>query len=80
MRLTDLTPGHIFPLEGGLFETKYVSPSGRIVMAYVLDDVAKRVPDPEDLTGDAYLTTVFSDLRFNREHETPEDLELDDLL
>lgn len=94
MRLTDLKPGDFFQLEGAPYECQYVSPSGRIVMAYVLQDVGhitngrlpeydshyERVPDPNDLTGDEFLTTVFSDLRFNREHETDEDRELDALL
>lgn len=88
MRLTDLKPGDVFKLEGGHYEVDYVSPSGRIVMAYVLNQAMAamdkpkyaRIPDPNDLTGDQFLTTVFSDLRFNREHETDEDRELDNLL
>lgn len=89
MRLTDLTPGAHFKLEGGDYEVQYISPSGRIVIAYVLGakktrpgiyPAAFRQPDPKDLTGDEFLTTAFSDLRFNREHETEEDRELDLLL
>lgn len=99
MILTDLNKGDVFTLEGRYYEVDYVSPSGRIVMCYVLepthnfdkryplgvadnylDTTLERVPDPNDVVGGTYLTTVFSDLRFNREHETQEDRDARDVI
>lgn len=86
MRLTDLKTGDVFQLEGAHYET--IAVWGRIVYCYVLAptgfDKPMRIPDPEDLTGDAFLTTMFSDMRFEREHLTDEerryDAEVNDLL
>lgn len=88
MILTDLNKGDVFTLEGGHYEVDYVSPSGRIVMCFVLNQakaamdapVYERLLDPNDVVGDTYVTTVFSDLRFNREHETQEDRDARDVI
>lgn len=80
MRLTDLNPGDKFDLDGQPLEVDFISPSGRVCMAYVLDGNGKRVNDPDDLVGDQYQQIVFSDTRFNRQHETQYDKDLDDIL
>ena len=87
MRLTDLKPGDTFQLEGGHYEVQSISPSGRVCIAFVLANIKgtlQRIPDPDDLTGDVFKTTFFSDLRFEREHLTEEervaDAELKNLL
>lgn len=71
MIFQDLNKGDIFTLEGALYEVYLLGE--RIVVAFILDENSERVPDPDDVVGDNFLTTAFSDLRFNREHETPED-------
>lgn len=70
MKLINLTPGEVFTIDGAQYETEYVAPSGLIVMCYVLDKNGKRVPDPEDLTGDDGLKECFSHIRVNREIES----------
>ena len=76
MVLTDLTKGQRFTLGGKALELKSLSESGRIAIAYVLDENGKRVYKPDDLTGDDFQLEIFSDTRFNREHRT----EADDLI
>lgn len=71
MIFQDLTKGQRFTLEGGQYEVQTLGE--RIVLAFILDENGQRVPDPDDVVGDKFITTAFSDLRFNREHETPED-------
>lgn len=71
MIFTDLTKGQRFTLEGGAYEVQTLGE--RIVLAFILDAAGNRIPDPDDVVGDKYLTTAFSDLRFEREHRTPED-------
>jgi len=71
MIFQDLNKGDVFALEGGQYEAYLLGE--RIVVAYVLDEHGQRVPDPDDIVGDTFLTTAFSDLRFEREHRTPED-------
>lgn len=71
MIFQDLQKGDVFFLEGALYEVYLLGE--RIVVAFILDENSERVPDPDDVVGDKFLTTAFSDLRFNREHETPED-------
>lgn len=80
MILTDLTAGDTFTLDGALFEVDYISPSGRICMAYRLTDSGKRLFDPADPVDDTYLKTVISDTRFNREHETQADRDAADVI
>lgn len=71
MIFQDLERGAHFMLEGARYEVQALGE--RIILAYVLDKRGQRQYDPDDVVGDKYLTTAFSDLRFNREHETPED-------
>lgn len=89
MIFQDLNKGDIFTLEGKYYEVQLLGerivvayelqerrnfkgvPVG-ITDTYV-DTTLERIPDPDDVVGDKFLTTAFSDLRFNREHETPED-------
>lgn len=71
MIFADLTKGQRFTLEGGDYEVQTLGE--RIVLAFILDKDGNRMPDPDDVVGDKYLTTAFSDLRFEREHRTPED-------
>lgn len=73
MVLTDLTAGDTFRLEGDPYEVEFISPSGRVCMAYRLTDSGRRLFDPADPVDDTYLKTVISDTRFNREHETQDD-------
>lgn len=71
MVFLDLNRGDRFTLEGKAYEVQTLGE--RVVIAYLLDKQGRRIPDPDDVVGDTYLTDFFSDLRFNREHETPED-------
>lgn len=83
MRLSDLKPGDVFKLEGQDYEVERISPSGRVCIAYILYNIKgtlQRVPDPDDLTGDVFKTTFFSDLRFEREHLTDEERAADEEL
>lgn len=75
MRLTDLNRGDHFMLEGELHEVWMLGE--RIVLAFVLEPDGSRLPDDTCCSG--FLTTAFSDLRFNREHETDLDREADEL-
>lgn len=77
MRHKDLEQGQEFTLEGGLYEV--IAVWGRIIYCYVLDKRGRRIEDVDDLY-EGYKTTMFSDMRFHREHYTQEDKELDDLL
>lgn len=80
MILTDLNKGDTFTLEGARYEVEFISPSGRICMAYNLTDSGKRLFDPSDPVDDTYLKTVISDTRFNREHETQADRDAADVI
>lgn len=71
MIFADLTKGQRFTLEGGDYEVQLLGE--RIVLAYKLNKAGERMLDPDGVIGDEYLTTAFSDLRFEREHRTPED-------
>lgn len=71
MVFLDLSEGDRFELGGKQYEVQMLGE--RVILAYVLDAAGRRIPDPDDVVGDTYLTDFFSDLRFNREHETPED-------
>lgn len=89
MIFQDLNKGDIFTLEGNYYEVYLLGErivvayllqpvnnfKGRPVgIADNYEDTTlERVPDPDDVVGGKFLTTAFSDLRFNREHETPED-------
>lgn len=89
MIFQDLKRGDFFMLEGQPYEVQtlgeriilaYVcefydpSATGLESTPYELNAThVRRIPDPDDLAGTEFLTTAFSDLRFNREHETPED-------
>lgn len=85
MLFEDLTPGERFNIDGAYYEVKSIY--GRIVMCYVLQNIEvrgycdevlpdlARIPDPQDLTGYEYLTTLFSDLRVNANNATPDELE-----
>lgn len=79
MRFSDLKKGDVFQLEGGLYEVATLGE--RIVIAYVLGqtvhDEYLRTYDPKDLAGTEYLTTAFSDMRFEREHLTDEERQYD---
>lgn len=73
MRFTDLQVGDHFQIDGAPYEAAIIGE--RIVVAYVLQDdgVSQQlyyVPDPHDLAGDQYLTTAFSDLRFDKNNLT----------
>ena len=78
--MADLTAGETFELDGAQYEVEFISPSGRICMAYNLTAKGWRSPDPKDPIGDAYLKTVISDTRFNREHETQADRDALDVI
>lgn len=80
MVLTDLKSGDTFTLEGDRFEVEFISPSGRVCMAYRLTDSGRRLMDPADPVDDTFLKTVISDTRFNREHETQEDRDAADVI
>lgn len=81
MIFQDLKKGDVFTMDGQYYEVQLLGE--RIVVAYVLYDegntdgtsgsTLQRMPDPDDIVGDTFLTTAFSDLRFEREHRTPED-------
>lgn len=60
--------GDVFLIDGAPYEAETIG--GRIVLAYVLDAAGNRQPDPNDLAGDQFLTTAFSDLRFNKNNLT----------
>lgn len=89
MIFQDLNKGDFFILEGRPYEVQFLgeriivayvcefydpNETGLEENPYELDyNAVRRIPDPDDVVGDKFLTTAFSDLRFNREHETPED-------
>ena len=60
----DLKPGDTLTLDGVNYEVKLISESGRICIAYVLDAAFERIPHPDDLTGDIFKETAFSDTRY----------------
>jgi len=80
MVLTDLNAGDTFTLEGDRYEVEFISPSGRICMAYKTTDSGRRLFDPADPVGDTFLKQAISDTRFNREHETQEDRDAKDVI
>lgn len=89
MIFQDLKRGDVFTMDGQYYEVQLLgerivvayllqpvhnferTPAGVAVM--FADTTLERIPDPDDVVGDKYLTTAFSDLRFDREHRTPED-------
>lgn len=84
MTFNDLQPGDRFAIDGAYYEAK--AKGERIVIAYKLardvlsykaacPPMYSRIPDPEDLTGDEYLTDAFSDLRVNKNNATLEELQ-----
>jgi hypothetical protein len=80
MILTDLSAGDVFQLEGASYEVEFISPSGRICMAFNVTDSGKRLFDPNDPIGDTFAKTAISDTRFNREHETQADRDAADVI
>ena len=78
MKLNDLEPLQIFELDGQKYECIEVYPGGRIAACYELDENGNYIP-----TGDSdrpYKIRLISDIRFNRNFETDEEKELNDLL
>jgi len=86
MIFEDLKKGTIFFIDGAPYEADIIG--DRVVVAFILEDVSSlhgqtvlsRKYDPNDPIGDAYLTTAFSDLRFNRNNETQEDRDARDVI
>lgn len=91
MRFEDLQIGDQFKIDGKPYEAAIKGE--RIVVAYVLGlnsprhpkavsgkDFFVRQPDPNDLAGDQFLTTAFSDLRFNANNLTDFERECDEEL
>lgn len=68
MRFEALEVCDRFNIDGAPYEAAIIGT--RIVVAYVLQPTLERTPDPKDLAGDVFLTTAFSDLRFNRNNLT----------
>lgn len=78
MKLTDLEPLQPFELDGQKYECIEVYPGGRIAACYELDEDGKYIPTGKP--DDPYKIRLVSDIRFNRQHETDEDRELENLL
>lgn len=78
MRLKDLEPLQTFELDGQKYECIGVYPGGRIAACYELDEDGKCVPtgNPDNPNK----IRLVSDVRFNRQFETDEDRELNNLL
>lgn len=78
MRLKDLEPLQTFELDGQKYECVEVYPSGRIAACYELDENGKYVStgNPDNPNK----IRLVSDVRFNRQFETDEDRELNNLL
>lgn len=85
MRFEDLEVGTVFTIDGEYYEaatigerivvanvlvaTRNFDPASSFADAY-RDHTLERQPDPNDLAGDQFLTTAFSDLRFNKNNMT----------
>lgn len=79
MRFEDLQVGDVFTIDGAPYEAYLIG--DRIVVAYVLGgEPTLRLPDPNDLAGDQFLTTAFSDLRFNKNNLTDFERQCDEEL
>ena len=71
MRFTELEKGEVFHIDGAPYLADIIGE--RIVVAFVLEDVGGELMfkyDPADLAGESYLTTAFSDLRFDKNNLT----------
>lgn len=74
MRFENLEIGDVFQIDGAWYEAETIG--DRIVIGYALKPMydtsrgLERVPDPNDLAGDQFLTSAFSDLRFNKNNLT----------
>lgn len=89
MRFEELKKGDLFYIDGAPYEAETIGE--RIVVAFVLDekllatthpsrlDLARTI-DPKDLAGWEYLTTAFSDLRFNANNLTDFERQCDEEL
>ena len=77
MRFEDLQVGDVFQIDGAYYEAEIIGE--RIVVANVLKN-RERQPDPNDLAGDQFLTTAFSDLRFNENNLTDFERQCDEEL
>lgn len=78
MKLTDLEPLQTFELDGQKYECVEVYTGGRIAACYELDENGNYIPTGKP--DDPYKIRLVSDIRFNRQHETDEDRELENLL
>ncbi|CCZ08594.1 uncharacterized protein BN783_00531 [Odoribacter sp. CAG:788] len=75
MQLTDLTPPQIFELDGRKYECIRVYPGGRVASCYELNENGSYIETgkPED----PYKIRLVSDIRFNRQHQTDEEREVE---
>lgn len=78
MKLKDLEPLQTFELDGQKYECIGVYPGGRIANCYELDKSGDYIPTGKP--DDPYKIRLVSDIRFNRQFETDEDRELNNLL
>lgn len=79
MRLSELEPLQVFELDGKKYECiRLYGPENRIAVCYELNEKGEYIP-----TGDLvepYKVRLVSDVRFNKQNETEEDRELNNLL
>jgi hypothetical protein len=68
MVFNQLKHGDVFHIDGEAFQCYHVY--GRLVSCLVLTPDMQHVPAPNDASGFGLLSTIFSDLRFNRNNAT----------